>query len=385
MTSLRAVALVLAFLAAAAAAEPEKKRAAAPKGGPAVKVAGSVVRSKEWIVRRGKTREEEFSGDVRYDAAGTELDSDWALYRQGPNDWQAKGRIRARRVLKTGDVVESSGDKAWYAVGTQKGRLEPAPGTRVPVLHTPPEGGPDHAEGDLLSWEGENVGILTGHARGWGPRGEFWAEEARYDRLPADQSLTLSGNRPVIHDYQGGADAALKGDRIVAYDSPRRAVATGRAQGWIIAQSSSAPKAGPSALLCGQGDRSVGPGPDARVAALLAPPEAARSADGEKGFRDAEIAAFNARICPWGPRVDFWADEADYAQEPARVLTLSGGRPVLHKIDEDQSSALKADRIVAFEDSRRVVATGKVKGWIVFKEDSKPADKSAKKRPEKTK
>jgi len=35
------------------------------------------------IVRRGKTREEEFIGDVRYDAAGTKLSADWALYRKG--------------------------------------------------------------------------------------------------------------------------------------------------------------------------------------------------------------------------------------------------------------------------------------------------------------
>src|SRR5580692_7467039 len=80
----------------------------------AQKVAGSVVRSKEWIVRRGKAREEEFSGAVRYDAAGTKLSADWALYRQAPNDWKARGHIAVRRELSGGDVVETVGEKAWY-------------------------------------------------------------------------------------------------------------------------------------------------------------------------------------------------------------------------------------------------------------------------------
>ncbi len=370
----RLVVLALAALSAAARAQP------------ATSVAGSVVRSKEWVVRRGKAREEEFIGDVRYDAAGTKLSSDWALYRQGPNDWQARGSIYARREFTAGDAVETRGEKAWYDENTLKGRLEPAPGALVPLLHTPPEGGPDHAEGEHLSWVGETVGVLTGRARGWGPRGEFWADSARYDRRPGDQSVTLDGSRPVLHGYQGGDDAAVKADRIVAYDSPRRAVATGRALGWFIAQSSAAPKVGPTAELCGQGGRSLGPGPDAKVAGLLAPLGAARASDEERRFWEAEEAAFAARACPWGPRAEFWADSADYASVPERLLTLTGGRPVLRKIEEDQSAAIKADMIVASAETRRVVATGKVKGWFVFKEEKKKSDKKdKKKKAEKTK
>ena len=353
---------------------------------PAENAAGSVVRSKEWIVRRGKSREEEFIGDVRYDSAGTKLSADWALYRQGPNDWQARGHISARKEFAAGDAVETSGEKAWYDEKTLKGRLEPARGGRVPLLHTPPLGGADHAEGDHLSWIGETAGVLSGRARGWGPRGEFWAETARVDRALPVQSLTLSGDRPVVHNFQGGEDAALKADRIVVFDAPRRAVVTGRASGWVIALSTAMPKGGPEALLCGQGDKSEGPGPDERVSALLAPLETSPVADEESRFREAESAAFAARACPWGARYDFWADEADYAQVPDRLLVLSGGRPVLHKIDGDQSSAIKADQILAFGGSRRITAVGKVKGWMVFKEVKGRSDKKAKqKKPEKTK
>ncbi|MFI5362260.1 MAG: hypothetical protein ACHQ49_09850 [Elusimicrobiota bacterium] len=371
---------------------------AAARSESATKVAGSVVRSKEWVVRRGKAREEEFRGDVRYDAAGTKLSADWALYRQGPNDWHAKGNIYARRVFKEGDVVETRGKEAWHNQTTSIGRLEPAAGVLIPILHTPVQGDPDHAEGERLTWIGQSSGTLTGRARGWGPRGEFWSATAHYDRLPPvakglppDESMTLTGDRPVLHSYQGGDDAAVKADKIVVFDSPRRAVFTGRALGWTLSPSTDTPKNGPIGARCGSGTASTGPGPVAGVAALLSPLGTGRAADEEKRFWDAETAAFAARACPWGPRVDFWADEADYAQQPERVLTLSGGRPVLHKIDGTQSSAVKADRIVAFETTRRVVATGKVKGWIVFEKERKSSDKKktedkkAKKHPEKTK
>ena len=364
------IALLFLLLSGAARAQPARS------------VAGSVVRSKEWVVRRGKAREEEFIGDVRYDAAGSKLSADWALYRQGPNDWQARGSIYARREFAAGDVLETRGEKAWYDQNTLKGRLEPAPGTLVPILRTPLQGAPDHAEGEHLSWVGENVGVLSGRARGWGPRGEFWADAARYDRLPADQSLTLSGNRPALHDFAGGKDTAMKGDRIVAFDSPRRAVVTGRAMGWILSQSSAAPT-GADAVRCGQGDRSEGPGPDAQVSALLSPLGAGRSAEEESRFWEAESAAFAARACPWGPRLDFWADKADYTESPDRRATLTGGRPVLRKLDEESSVALKADRIVAIASTRRVEADGKVRGWLVFKDEKK--DKKQKKKQEKAK
>ncbi|MFI5350061.1 MAG: hypothetical protein ACHQ2Z_10990 [Elusimicrobiota bacterium] len=406
--------LLLLTPARAARAEPPSGVAASTS------TAGSVVRSKEWIVRRGKSREEEFIGDVRYDSAGTKLSSDWALYRQGPNDWKARGHIAVRRELSGGDVVETVGETAWYDENTLKGRLEPAPGARIPILHTPPEGGPDHAEGDHLTWIGETVGILSGRSRGWGPRGEFWADTARYDRELSTRSLTLSGNRPVIHNFQGGDDAGLKADRIVVFDPPRRAVASGRVLGWVISLSTSMPKAGPEAIRCGQGDRSEGPGPDPRVSALLtplifgpsadderrrweaqdaalaglnervfallAPLEAGRAGREEIRFWQAEEAAFASRACPWGARYEFWSDNADYAESPDRLVFLNGGRPVLHKIDDDQSTAVKADTITAYGNARRVVAVGKVRGWMVFKEEKKRSDKKEKKKtPEKTK
>ncbi|HEX4047511.1 MAG TPA: hypothetical protein VH309_06735, partial [Elusimicrobiota bacterium] len=332
--------------------------------------------SKEWIVRRGKHREEEFIGDVRYDSAGTRLSADWALFRHGPDDWQARGRIAARRELPSGDVFQAFGEKAYDDEKSMRGWLEPAPGGLVEVLRAPALGGPpDRAEGDRLTWSDERAGVLTGRARGWGPRGEFWAGAARYDLLRPGRSLTLTGGRPVLHNLAGGVDAALKADRIMVEDDPRRAVVTGRAVGWVLALSSTTPASGPEAERCGQEGRSEGPGPDEKVAALLAPLPAEDASAGESRFWRAEAAAFADRACPWGARYNFWADEADYESLPDRRVTLTGGRPVLRKIEADSSLALKADRIVAVASTRRLEAEGGVRGWMTFQNEAKYTEK----------
>ena len=83
---------------------------------------------------------------------------------------------------------------------------------------------------------------------------------------------------------------------------------------------------------------------------------------------------------PLETRDDFQSDRADYEQIPDRRVTLTGGRPVLRQIDVENGSsgALKADRIVALASSRRVEAEGRVKGWMVFKEEQELSAKGNK-------
>ncbi len=111
------------------------------------------------------------------------------------------------------------------------------------------------------------------------------------------------------------------------------------------------------------------------MSALLSPLAPGRAAEEERRFWEAETAALAARACPWGARFDFRADKADYEQVPDRRVTLTGGRPVLRKIEDDSSGALKADRIVAIASSRRVEADGRVKGWLIFKDEGKFTEK----------
>jgi lipopolysaccharide export system protein LptA len=198
-------------------------------------VAGSVVRSKEWIVRRGKTREEEFIGDVRYDSSGVRLSSDWALFQQASRDWKARGNVVLRKDLANGDVIVARGRTARYSEADKAGALEPAPGERIPFTRTPADGSePDHGEGERLTWRGEEWAALSGRARVWGPRLQAWADTARYE--PPAKTLSLRGGRPVARkvDEEGGWTTALKADEIDAVDSPRRLRARGKVRGWLI-------------------------------------------------------------------------------------------------------------------------------------------------------
>lgn len=218
---MRALALVL-LLAAGARAES-----------PIPATAGSVVRSKQWIVRRGKKPEEEFVGDVRYEANGAKLTADWALFRHWADDWRARGRVYLRRELESGQVIEGRGETATYDQKAQTGALRPKAGAPLTFARTPPEGGePDHGVGRLLTWEGRTTATLEGDVHVWGPRVEFRADRARYDSAP--NRVTLTGGRPVLSRLMDANPGAVKADRIVGDDDSRRLVATGNAVGWLV-------------------------------------------------------------------------------------------------------------------------------------------------------
>lgn len=198
----------------------------------ATPVAGSVVRSKEWVIRRGVSREEEFIGDVRYESAGTRLTSDWALYKHADRTWRARGAVFLRRETKDGTVFEAKGRTAGHDEVSKRGYLEPAAGQRVLFTRVPPGLEPDHGESGRVAWNGEKSVTLSAGAKVWGPRLELAADEAVYEKEQG--RLTLNGGRPVLRKVEGEWTSALKADRVVATDSPRRIEATGRVNGWII-------------------------------------------------------------------------------------------------------------------------------------------------------
>lgn len=196
-------------------------------------VAGSVVRSKEWVIRRGAAREEEFIGDVRYDSGGTRLSADWALFKHADKTWRAKGSVVLRRRLDDGTELWARGERAGHDEASRRGFLEPAPGGRVPFTRTPPEGGPpDRGESGRVSWDSEQNLTLSGGARLWGPRLECAADRAYYER--AAKRLTLSGGRPMVHKVAGEWTTAFRAEETVALESPRRLEARGKVKGWMI-------------------------------------------------------------------------------------------------------------------------------------------------------
>ena len=136
--------------------------AVAQDGGP---VAGAVVRSKEWKIRRAPQREEEFIGDVSYRRGPSVLDSDWALLRHETLTWEARVRVRLAHGLRSGDRIEVSGARAFYDQKTQKGRLLPAPGAAIEFRRTPVDGEPDQGVAAQLDWVGQDLVRLSGVAR----------------------------------------------------------------------------------------------------------------------------------------------------------------------------------------------------------------------------
>ncbi len=204
----------------------------APAAAQSTPTAGSVVRSKEWVIRRGVNKEEEFVGDVRYESAGTKLTSDWALFKHADRTWLAKGSVYLRRLTSDGTVFEARGAKAGHDEDSKRGYLEPAPGERVTFTRNPPGLEPDHGESGRVSWNGENKVTLSAGAKVWGPRLELAADEAVYEKGAG--RLTLNGGRPVLRKIEGEWTTALKADEVVATEVPRRVEATGRVKGWMI-------------------------------------------------------------------------------------------------------------------------------------------------------
>ena len=218
--------MILALLAALLAAPVSAADAVATP------VAGSVVRSKEWVIRRGAQKEEEFKGDVRYDSAGTRMTSDWALFKHGDKTWQARGAVKLSRTTQDGVVFEGAGERAAHDQVSQRGFLEPAPGGRVTFSRRPPGEEPDRGETGRVSWAGEGRVMMTAGAKVWGPRLELAADEDVYEKNAG--RMTLDGGRPVLRKVEGEWTTALKADSIVATEAPRRVEAKGKVKGWMI-------------------------------------------------------------------------------------------------------------------------------------------------------
>lgn len=198
----------------------------------AAPTAAGVVRSKEWIVRRGENREEEFVGDVRYESAGSRLTADWALYRHASKLWKARGNIVVVRRLEDGAVLEARGEKASFSEDGRGGMLEPSPGGRVRFKRQLPGGSePDLGEGDRLAWMDADSAVLSGRVRVWGPRADAWSDTATWRRGTGE--LALEGGRPVLRKKEGDWTLAIKAEGVQASEAPRVIKARGRVKGWL--------------------------------------------------------------------------------------------------------------------------------------------------------
>jgi hypothetical protein len=220
--------MILALHAEAAPPPAKRAKAAADTQG----VAGGVVRSKQWVVKRGPPRVEEFSGEVSYRKGPSLLNSDWALFQHATQVWQVKGHVQVWHTLKSGDRVEFLGEQGEYNQGTKLGHLLGAADGLVAYKRFPVEGGPpDEGTAVRLDWEGSDKAHLTGSVHVWGPRMELHSAKADYDAGPG--TVTAVGNRPVLRILQGDWTGAVQADTMTAKEKPELFWADGKTRGWL--------------------------------------------------------------------------------------------------------------------------------------------------------
>ncbi|MBI5629441.1 MAG: hypothetical protein HY921_01005 [Elusimicrobia bacterium] len=198
------------------------------------RAAGSVVQSDQWEVRRSPHREEEFTGNVRYQAGRSRLRSDWALFSHETELWTVRGHVRLEHRMLSGDRVTAEGDAGTYSLATKKGALTAESG--IEFSRAPDSGEPDRGRADRLDWEGESFMQLSGKVHVWGPRLEAWADEAQ--GRADGRRLDLSGGRPVLLRSGRSWQGAVKANHIAAWEpsaqsSVEGVSADGKAVGWI--------------------------------------------------------------------------------------------------------------------------------------------------------
>lgn len=198
-------------------------------------VAGGVVSSREWHVKRGAEKEEEFIGDVRYRTGATVIRSDWALFKHAAETWRLKGAVKVDRTLDSGDTAAARGDDAFFTMKDKSGWMTAR--DRVRFERAPADGTEaDRALADRLEWKGRQRASLSGGVHLWGPRVEGWADRCDYD--DATGELRFSGGRPVLRKFATWNESddvagALKADDVRAWQSKRRVEADGRVVGWL--------------------------------------------------------------------------------------------------------------------------------------------------------
>ena len=100
-------------------------------------------------------------------------------------------------------------------------------------------------------------------------------------------------------------------------------------------------------------------------------PDHARAKQAE--WQGREVSVLTGLVHLWGPRLEAWADRAQYTQATSALL-LTGGRPVVRKFPgwdakDEFSGAVKGDEVRAWRAEKKMSADGNVSGWLEFKKD----------------
>lgn len=196
---------------------------------------GSVVRSREYVIRRAPTKQEEFIGDVSYRRAARSARADWALFDHASQVWRLRGSVHAEDRLKDRSSLSVDGHEAVHDVDKGLGELraQGKDGLVTLIRNMPGPEATDRAYARKLSWD-QNGGTLRllGDVRLDSPMGEAAAWTALYRH--SDRSLTLTGGPPIVAPRQPGWQAAAQAEEIRATERPQRIRAAGSVRGWLF-------------------------------------------------------------------------------------------------------------------------------------------------------
>lgn len=216
--------LSLRLLAQAQGAEPKQP------------MAGSVVKSDEWIVRRSPEKEEEFIGNVSYRRGPAQVHADRALFRHLDRHWRLRGHVQAEHRFGNGDRVELRGDRADFSMESKTGDLNGENARPIGITHTSPDAIVHRGHAGTARWSSAAI-RLERDVNLTGPRLDAWADNAELEA--ATRTLNLDGGRPVLYPRLGAWHGAVKADSITARHllAPEGAAwvitANGAVTGWL--------------------------------------------------------------------------------------------------------------------------------------------------------
>ena len=209
---------------------------------------GSVVRSREYVVRRAPHKQEEFIDEVTYRRGERSARADWALFDHEAQTWTLRGHVHGEDRSKDGSLLTVEGHEAVHNVKAGVGDIRPSAqegivrltrtwlrtesrrkGAASEVITSTAT---DHASARKLLWN-EKTGVvrLEGDVRIDSPLGEAAGGVAVYRR--AERTLTLTENRPYVVPREEGWLAAAQADEIRGTEEPQKIRAQGSVRGWL--------------------------------------------------------------------------------------------------------------------------------------------------------
>lgn len=220
-----------AAMALAACVLPPRLHAYASSAKKTPSLAGGVVRSEKWTIRRDKG-EEEFEGNVSYHKDEYDFKSDWALYRKKQGHWQARGSLVGVRTWENGNRTECYGSRGEYFQNTGEGAVFSDPPERVRIVHHDLLEGTWQSFSDkALANEKESLLTLSGNVATHGDKSHSLSDTAVYDNTTS--MITFTGGPPVVWGLRDNYTIALQARIIKVFRSAGDMKASGNVRGWF--------------------------------------------------------------------------------------------------------------------------------------------------------